>query len=86
MVEPRIEYTGEVLSREEIWRRYPNEWVVLTDIVVENTNFEAGALYARSSDRASLRDIIRSLKRVAVFWTGEREPIILGPLLSVPQV
>jgi hypothetical protein len=64
---------SEKLSREEIWRRYPNEWVVLIDLDVADMKVRGGVVRAHGPDRATLREVIKGLTtETAVFWTGPR--------------
>ena len=77
--EPTLETSGEKLAIAEIERRYPNQWVVIADYDFPNMVLTAGVVYAHSSDRDSLRPIIRSLRDRAVRWTGKKS----NPKLSV---
>jgi hypothetical protein len=70
---------GEKLSLEEIWRRYPNEWVVLVDTDWVNMTTTAGVVYGHSPDREQARAISRPLRACAVFWTGK----IGGPIWPI---
>lgn len=72
--------TGEKLSREEIWRRHPNEWVVLVDTDRSNMVTTAGVVYGHSP----IRDEARGLRACAIFWTGRiRSPTTRsGPMFT----
>jgi hypothetical protein len=63
--------TGEKLSREEIWRRYPDEWVVLVDTDRSNMTTTADVVYGHSPCREEARAISRGLRSCAVFRTGK---------------
>jgi len=63
--------TGEKLVLEEIWRRYPNEWVVLVDTERSNMVTTAGVVYGHSPNRDDARALSRHLRACAIFWTGE---------------
>lgn len=85
MSTPPIEYTGQKLSRDDIWLRYPDQWVVLVDLDVQEATVRSGALYARSTDRASLRPLVKALREAAVFWTGPRMSPTLALLAHVAR-
>jgi hypothetical protein len=73
----------ERLTWEEICKRFPDEWVVLTDIDwVNDTDFEFGtaAVIARHKRRRDASPDVKAARarnvEVGCFWTGE----IRGPI------
>lgn len=63
--------TAEKLPLDEIWRRYPDEWVVLVDTDRTNTRTTHGVVYAHSRSRREAAAMSRGLRDWAIFWTGE---------------
>ncbi|MGC4119686.1 MAG: hypothetical protein QM765_34965 [Myxococcales bacterium] len=67
----------ETLSREEIARRYPNEWVCLEGYDGSNMDVREGVVVAHHPSRKQLFSMvpIEPLKRRAFIFTGER-PVV----------
>jgi hypothetical protein len=63
--------SGEKLTIEEIWRRYPNEWVVLTDTDWDGARETEGFVYAHSPKKDEARAAARGLRSCALYWTGK---------------
>jgi len=74
---------GEKLSREEIWRRYPNEWVILVDCDWVNCMTTAGVVYGHSPDKKEARRMAKGLRDYGFYWTGEMVSPILWYLTHV---
>lgn len=62
---------GEKLPLAEIWRRYPNEWVVLVDTDWVHMKVTEGVVYAHSPTRSEAGAVARGLRECAIFWTGK---------------
>lgn len=73
--------SGEVLSWDEIRRRYPDEWVVLVDSDWTNMVTTSGVVYAHARDKKTAYELARGLREVAIFWTGELHNPELAALL-----
>jgi hypothetical protein len=69
---------GEKLTREEIYRRYPDQWVALVDYDFPNMQVTAGIVYAHHPDRAVIRQMTYHLLNAAILWTGKRS-VFLPP-------
>jgi hypothetical protein len=67
---------AEKLSLEEIWRRHPNEWVVLVDTDWDGMRTTQGVVYGHSPSRKGASAISRGLKSCAIFWTGKIQSAI----------
>src|SRR5438309_1481422 len=63
--------SAEKLSIEEIWRRYPNEWVVLVDTDWDGVQETEGVVFAHSPKKDEARAAARGLRLGALYWTGE---------------
>jgi hypothetical protein len=64
-----VESTGteEKLPLDEIWRRYPNEWVVLIDTDWDGVQETAGVVYAHSLSRKEAGTLASGLRNCAIF-------------------
>lgn len=66
----------ELLSWDEICRRYPDEWVVLIDEIECDFQTEAGRVIGHSPNKQDTREWIRAglaLRGCAGrYWTGNR--------------
>jgi hypothetical protein len=70
--------SGEKLSVDEIWKRFPDEWVVLVDTEqAPNGNTIAGVVHGHSPKRAGASAISRGLRSCAIFWTGKMQSPLL---------
>lgn len=65
----------EILSMDEILARYPDQWVIMVDMVQEDAQTVAGRVYAHGPDRTALvpamMEAIQRYGGVARRWTGE---------------
>lgn len=61
----------EKFPLDEIWRRYPNEWVVLVDTDWVDMRVTEGVVYAHCPTRSEAGAIARGLRDCAIFWTGK---------------
>lgn len=73
-VEPSLDAPSEQLTWAQIIARYPNEWVILVDMVDEDCTYCGGRVVAHSPVRDSLLDVARAgvlrYGGVGRFWTG----------------
>ena len=64
----------ELVSWDEICRRYPNEWVILIDEVERDFEVEAARVFAHSPDKHELREAGHEAMRlrgvVGQYFTG----------------
>jgi hypothetical protein len=67
----QVEEKGEMLSFEEIWRRYPDEWVVLVETGWNGWTSTRGVVYAHAKTRKEISPVAKELNRCAVYWTGD---------------
>ncbi|MCY7330224.1 MAG: hypothetical protein LH618_16860 [Saprospiraceae bacterium] len=60
---------------EEIRRRYPNEWVLLANPLLEGLEIRGGQVLVHDSDKRNMalqgKDLIRKYARVTHLYTGE---------------
>lgn len=71
-VEPIIETERVYRTMEEIYRRYPNEWVVIVDCDAPGMVMQGGVVHAHCPNRKALSPIIRSLWDCGIYWTGKK--------------
>ena len=62
---------GERLGWDEIRRRYPDEWVVLTDTEGPHAPTISGLVHSHSPDKKTAYALSNGLRRCAIFWTGQ---------------
>ena len=75
VIEPSLDAPSEQFTWAQIVARYPNEWVILVDMVDENATYCGGRVVAHNRVRDSLLDVNRAAVRrygeSGRFWTGE---------------
>lgn len=64
---------------EELPALYPNEWVVLVDLEVEDMVVRSGVVYAHDRDRAAVIERTRHLPVAAIRFAGPRRPPRANP-------
>jgi hypothetical protein len=70
--------SGEKLSVDEIWKRFPDEWVVLIDTEqARNGDTIAGIVHGHSPKKGEALAVARGIRSCAIFWTGKRQSPIL---------
>ena len=68
---------NEILTRKEIWTRFPDEWVLLDQLQTHETlGVQQAHVVHHSKDRNEILEKARGVtsKHIAIFYTGSMMP------------